>query len=102
MIPFSYTSLLSLTLPEITVAVAGFLLLTVDLTVLRRAAMRVRFGAGALIACAGCLGAILLLRGAPLGSLPDSMFVATPLTHVVQIVLLALAMLTVLLSLIHI
>ncbi|MGA7523396.1 MAG: NADH-quinone oxidoreductase subunit N [Acidobacteriaceae bacterium] len=99
MIPFSYASLLSLTLPEITVAVAGFLLLTVDLTVLRRAEVRVRFGVGALIACAGCLGAILLLRsGAPLGTLPDSMFVATPLTHVVQIVLLALAMLTVLFS----
>jgi NADH-quinone oxidoreductase subunit N len=98
MIPFSYASLLSLTLPEITVAVAGFLLLTLDLTALRRAAVQVRFGVGALIACAGCLGGILLLRGAPLGSLPDSMFVATPLTHVVQIALLALAMLTVLFS----
>jgi NADH-quinone oxidoreductase subunit N len=53
---------------------------------------------GALIACAGCLGAILLLRVAPLGSLPDSMFVATPLTHVVQFALLALAMLTLLFS----
>ncbi len=98
MTAFSYTSLLSLTLPEITVAVAGFLLLTLDLTALRRAAVQVRFGVGALIACAGCLGAILLLRGAPLGALPDSMFVATPLTHVVQIALLALAMLTVLFS----
>jgi NADH-quinone oxidoreductase subunit N len=98
MIPFSYASLLSLTLPEITVAVAGFILLTLDLTMLRRAAVQVRFGAGALIACAGCLGAILLLHSAPVGTLPDSMFVTTPLTHVVQIVLLALTILTVLFS----
>ncbi len=96
--PFSYASLISLTLPEITVAMAGFLLLTLDLTVLRKAALRLRFGVGALIACAGCLGGILLLRGAPLGSLPDSMFVATPQTHVVQVALLALAILTVLFS----
>ncbi|HEX3987263.1 MAG TPA: NADH-quinone oxidoreductase subunit N [Acidobacteriaceae bacterium] len=98
MIPFSYTTLLSLTLPEIAVAVAGFVLLALDLTVLRRSRVRMRFGAGALIACAGCLGAILLLHGAPLGRLPDSMFVATPLTHVVQVAVLALAILTVLFS----
>jgi NADH-quinone oxidoreductase subunit N len=97
-IPFSYAALLSLTLPEITVAIAGFLLLTLDLTVLRRAAVQVRFGAGALIACAGCLGAILLLRGAPVGTLPESFYVATPLTHAVQIALLALTVLTVLFS----
>jgi len=98
MIPFSYAALLSLTLPEITVAVAGFLLLTLDLTVLRKSAVQVRFGAGALIACAGCLGAILLLHHAPLGTLPESMLVVTPLTHTVQIALLALAILTVLFS----
>lgn len=98
MIPFSYAALLSLTLPEITVAVAGFVLLTLDLTVLRKSAIQARFGAAALIACAGCLGAVLLLHHAPLGSLPESMLVITPLTHTVQIALLALAILTVLFS----
>jgi len=98
MIPFSYPALLSLTLPEITVALAGFLLLTLDLTLLRNSAVRARFSAGALIACAGCLGSILLLYHAPLGTLPDSMLVITPLTHTVQIALLALAVLTVLFS----
>lgn len=98
MIPFSYAALLSLTLPEITVAVAGFVLLTLDLTILRKSALQARFGLGALIACAGCLGAILLLHHSPLGSLPESMLVVTPLTHVVQIALLALAILTVLFS----
>jgi NADH-quinone oxidoreductase subunit N len=95
----SYADLLRLTLPEIAVAVAGLVLLALDLTVLRRAAVKTRFGVGALVACAGCLVATLMLRhgGAP-ASLPDGMFVLTPLTRVVQIALLGLAVLTLLLS----
>ena len=95
---FSYTALLTLTLPEITVAVAGLLVLALDLTVLRTAAVAVRLRAGALLACLGCLGAMLLVHSAPLASLPESMLVVTPLTHTVQIALLALAILTVLFS----
>jgi NADH-quinone oxidoreductase subunit N len=95
----NYAELLRLTLPEIVVAMAGLVLLTLDLTVLRRSAVKVRLSVGALVGCAGCLvAAYLLIHAAVLGSLPDGMFVVTPLTCVVQIALLALAVLTVLLS----
>jgi len=45
-----YAELLRLTLPEITVALAGLLLLTLDITALRQATLKTRFGVGALIA----------------------------------------------------
>ncbi|MGA8910940.1 MAG: NADH-quinone oxidoreductase subunit N [Acidobacteriaceae bacterium] len=95
----SYADLLRLTLPEIAVAVAGLVLLALDLTALRQAALKLRFGVGALIACAGCLLSIGLLThtAAPAG-LPDGMLVITPVTVVVQIALLGLAVVTVLLS----
>ena len=58
-----------------------------------------RFGVAALIGCAGCLLAMYgLTRVAAQYSLPDGMFVMTPLTRLVQIALLAFTILTVLLS----
>jgi NADH-quinone oxidoreductase subunit N len=94
----SYADLLRFTLPEIAVTLAGLLLLTLDLTILRHSSQKRRFGTAALIACLGCLAAMdLLTRGGP-HSLPDGMFVITPLTSVVQVALLALTVLTVLLS----
>jgi NADH-quinone oxidoreductase subunit N len=95
----NYADLLRFTLPELAVTLAGLLLLTLDLTVLRQSSQRRRFGVGALIACAGCLLAIYMLTHTVAQySLPDGMFVVTPLTSVVQIALLALTILTVLLS----
>jgi NADH-quinone oxidoreductase subunit N len=95
----SYADLLRFTLPEIAVVVAGLLLLTLDLTVLRRSATKMRFGVAALIGCVGCLIAVtLLMQSAAQYSLPEGMLVVTSLTRVVQIALLAFAMLTVLLS----
>jgi NADH-quinone oxidoreductase subunit N len=95
----SYVELLRSTAPEIAVAVTGLVLLALDLSVLRRAATDRRFGVGALIASVGLLAAIwMVMHGAATVSLPDAMFVVTPLTRVVQIALLALAILTVLLS----
>jgi len=95
----SYADLLRFTLPEIVVALAGLLALTLDISVVRQSSTRRRFGIAALIACAGCLLAMRLLsHGVPQYSLPDSMFVVTPLTRVVQIAILALGMLTILLS----
>jgi NADH-quinone oxidoreductase subunit N len=97
--PVSYAELVRATLPEIVMAITGLLLLTLDLAVLRRAAVGRRFGVGALIACAGSLLAIwMLTHGTGTVTLPDAMFVVTPLTRVVQIALLALAILTALLS----
>ncbi|HVT96075.1 MAG TPA: NADH-quinone oxidoreductase subunit N [Acidobacteriaceae bacterium] len=95
----SYAELLRATSPEIVVAVTGLVLLALDLSVMRRGAARRRFGAGALIACIGSLVAIwMLMHGTGTMSLPDAMFVVTPLTRVVQMALLALGILTVLLS----
>jgi len=95
----NYGDLLRLTLPEISVAVAALLLLTLDLSVLRRLSLALRLRVAMLIAVAGCFEAALLLTHLPAqASLPESMLVLTPLTHVVQVALLAFAMLTVLLS----
>ena len=94
-----YADLLRATLPEIAVTVAALLLLAVDLSALRRVSVRLRFGVGALIGIAGCLGAIaLLLYGPARSTLPEAMFVVTPLVRSVQVALLALAVLTLLLS----
>lgn len=95
----NYAELVRATLPEIVVALTGLVLLALDLSVLRRAAVGRRFGVGALIACVGSLLAIwMLTHGVGLASLPDAMFVVTPLTQTVLVALLALAILTVLLS----
>lgn len=95
----SYSDLLRITWPEIAVALAGLLALTLDLTILRRSATALRFRFAALIACIGCIAAIILLRSpSTAGSLPDSMFVLTPAVRLVQIALLVLTVLTVVLS----
>ena len=97
--PPNYAELVRATLPEIVVALTALLVLTVDLTGLRRAGVARRFGVGALIACAGSLLAIWLLLHAALPvRLPDAMFVVTPLTEAAQAALLMLTVLTVLLS----
>jgi len=95
----SYSELLRLTWPEIALTLAGILVLALDLTVLRRTTLAARLRAGVGIACAGCIAAIFLLGYSdPFASLPAGMFVMTPLTHVVQTALLALAIFTLLLS----
>jgi len=97
--PISYADLLRATLPEIVVAVTGLVLLALDLSALRRASIPRRFGVGALIACIGSLLSIwILTHSTGTATLPDAMFIVTPLTRVVQIALLALAILTALLS----
>lgn len=97
--PVSYSELLRLTWPEISVALTGIVVLALDLTVLRRAPLAARLRAGIGIACAGCIVALFRVSLTPASaSLPGSMFVLTPLTHVVQAALLALAIFTLLLS----
>lgn len=95
----SYADLLRSTLPELALTVAALLLLTLDLTLLRKSSAARRFGVAALIACLGCLGSLLLLtHGAVNATLPGGMFVLTPLVRFVQAALLCLTFLTVLLS----
>lgn len=99
MTPISYSELLRLTWPEISLTLAGILVLALDLTVFRRAALALRLRAGIGIACAGCIVALFRVGLTPAAAaLPGSMLVLTPLTHVVQTALLALAIFTLLLS----
>ena len=48
------TELLRLTAPEIVVALAGLLVLILDLGFLRRATLAVRFRAAVVLSCIGC------------------------------------------------
>jgi NADH-quinone oxidoreductase subunit N len=97
--PVSYFDILHFTLPELAVAVAGLLALTLDLTVLRRSDVASRLRSTVIVGIIGCVLAIHFLSHAPaLYSLSDGMFVITPLVKVVQIALLAFAILTLLLS----
>lgn len=94
-----YAELWRLAIPESLVVLTGFVVLLVDLGLLRRASLRTRFSVGAAIACAGCAVAIGRLWLAPLtANVFDGMLVANPLTGMVQMVLLLLTMLTVLVS----
>jgi NADH-quinone oxidoreductase subunit N len=89
-----YPELLWLTAPEIVVALTALLVLVLDLGLLRRSALSVRFGATTMVACIGCLLALLVLLKFPAqGDLAAGMLVVNPLTQLVQIALLAIAIL---------
>jgi NADH-quinone oxidoreductase subunit N len=98
MIGSNYVELLWLTAPEITVALAALLVLVLDLSFLRRSALAMRFRITSLVACIGCILALLvLLRFPAQGELPAGMLVVNPLSQLMQIALLALAILVLLL-----
>jgi NADH-quinone oxidoreductase subunit N len=93
--------LLWLTAPEIVVALAGLLVLVLDLSFLRRASLALRFACSVFAACCGCviaLAALVVLESMSAGGgLPDGMLVVNPLTQLLQMALLVLAILTLLL-----
>jgi NADH-quinone oxidoreductase subunit N len=95
----TYRELLRLTLPEIVVVAAGLAVLAADLLWLRKCLARVRFATAAGVASFGCIAAILLLVRHPAqGNLFNGMLLANPLTSLVQIALLVLAIFTLALS----
>jgi NADH-quinone oxidoreductase subunit N len=95
----SYLELLRLTAPEIVVALTGILVLVLDLSFLRRASLAIRFRSAAVAASSGCILALgALERFSAPGSLPAGMLVVNPLTQLVQIALLVLAILVFLLT----
>jgi NADH-quinone oxidoreductase subunit N len=99
MTPASAWELLRLTLPEIVVALGGLVALTLDLTMMQRQARASRWTVGVLAACAGCVGAILLLVLRPeQARLYDGMLVMNSLTQLMQTVLAAFTIFVVLLS----
>jgi NADH-quinone oxidoreductase subunit N len=83
------TELLRLTAPEIAVALTGLLVLILDLSFLRRLTLAARFRGAVVVSCIGCAIAVTSIHTQ--GSLPSSMLVVNPLTQLVQIALLALA-----------
>ena len=95
----SYSELFRLALPETIVVVVAFLVLAIDLLTLRESETRTRFTIGAMISCVGCAGAIVwMLLTHPHGNVLDGMLVVDPLTQLVKISVLALAIFTILIS----
>jgi NADH-quinone oxidoreductase subunit N len=90
-----YSQLLRMVAPEAVVVVTALLVLALDLLVLRRREIKSRFLAGALVATIGCAVSIYWIATTPRATrLFEGMLVNTPLTALVQIVLLVLAILT--------
>ena len=94
----SYPELLWLTAPEIVVVLAALVVLVLDLSFLRRSSLAMRFRVTPLVACIGCVLALLVLLKFPAqGELPAGMLAVNPMTQLVEIALLALAILVLLL-----
>src|SRR5690348_6940145 len=99
MIPATAFNLLRYALRRVIVALRGFAAATVILACMQRRSAAVRWWAAALTSCAGCVAAILVLLLRPLpGTLADGMLVVTPLTQMVQVVLVAFTILVMLLA----
>ncbi len=99
MIAITNVQLLQLALPEVIVVIAALIVLATDLLFLHKCRTRVRFTIAAAIASLGCAGAILqLLLAQQHANVLDGMLIANPLTSMVQIALLVLAILTLLIS----
>ncbi len=95
----TYTHLLRLALPEVIIVITSVIVLGVDLFILRGSTIKARFTAASLIATLGCAAAIFDLVYAPQQAiLLNGVFLSTPLINTVQIILLALSILTLLLS----
>ena len=91
--------LLQLARPEIIVTLAALIALAADLLFFRRSPLRVRFLTAASIASIGCIFAIFkLLPGSSEGALLGGVLLSNPATHLVQIALLVIAILTLFLS----
>lgn len=95
----SYLELLKLAAPETIVVLTALAVLVVDLTSTRDLEARFRFIINGMIACAGCVAAIVWMLVMPAhANALEGMFVVDPLTQVVKIALLGLTLFTVLIS----
>ena len=91
----NYLEMLKLALPETFVVLAAFAALLVDMVSVREQPLRYRAAVVGGFACVGCVAAIAWILAAPhYGAVVGGMFVADPLTQLLKIVLLALAVLT--------
>jgi NADH-quinone oxidoreductase subunit N len=95
----NYGQLLQLVWPEIILTLAALIALAADLLFFRRSPLRTRFLVAATIASIGCIGAIFkLLPGSSEGALLGGVLLSSPVTHLVQIALLVIAIFTLFLS----
>jgi NADH-quinone oxidoreductase subunit N len=95
----NYLDLLKLVVPETIVVAFALLVLAVDLVALREVEKRFRFIIAGMIACIGCFGAIVwMLISHTNENAFAGMLVVNPLTQLVKIGILALAIFTILLS----
>jgi len=95
----SYTHLLQLAMPEIIVVITALFVLTADLLAMRASPVRSRLAVAVGLAATGCVAAILsLVLSTERVNLFDGMFLASPLTQLVQIALLILTIFVILLA----
>src|SRR5689334_19280430 len=95
----SYLELLRLAAPETILAITALVVLAADLVALADLELRFRMVIGAMICCVGCLVALGWMLALPQhAQLLGGIFVVDPLNQLVKIALLALTVLTVLLS----
>jgi NADH-quinone oxidoreductase subunit N len=94
-----YSSLLRFTAPEIVMALGALLVLMLDLGFLRRSPMAVRFRWMSVAGCAVCIAALIVVHRMYVeGSLPAGMLLVNPLTQLLQMGLLILAILVLMLT----
>src|ERR1019366_9205201 len=95
----NYPQLLQLAMPQVILVATALIAMAIDLLVLRKSVIRVRFAVVAGLASLGCIGAILRIALVPVqANILDGMLIANPLTHLVQIALLVLTIFTLFLS----
>jgi NADH-quinone oxidoreductase subunit N len=95
----NYGQFLQLVWPEIIVTVAALVALATDLVVFRKSPLRIRFLIAASIASVGAIGAIYkLLPGSPHVVVMGGAFLSNPATHLVQVALLIITIVTLFLS----
>src|SRR5690242_18180847 len=95
----NFLELLKLAAPETVIVGTALLVLAADLVALRELDRRFRFIIASMIACVGCLGAIvwMLISHEHMNAF-GGMLVVDPLTQCVKISLLALTVFTILIS----
>jgi NADH-quinone oxidoreductase subunit N len=99
MSPVNYAQLWQLALPQVIVVVAALIALAVDLLFLRARPLTTRFTVAALLGSLGCVLAIARIVLTPArANVLDGTLLANPLTQLVQIALLVLAIVTLLMA----
>lgn len=95
----NYAQLWELATPEVIVVITAGIVMAVDFLALRRSAIATRFSIIAVLGSLGCLAAIgQILAAHSQGSFIDGTLMASPLTSLLQIALLAITIVTLLIS----